>query len=399
VIGEEQVKAARMSCRILYLAGELHQGGLERQLYYLIRSLDRERYKPAIAVWNYSESDLYMAPLRALGVPIYSLANASSRLAKLSAFRRLVKELEPEVIHSTNLYVNFVASWGAFGTRAVAVGSVRNAFAWSKRTAGPLVGRLGGRWPPYQICNSFGAAEEARRSRSVFAPRQVEAVRNALDLDRFRRRDLPADGPTLIVGVGYLRPAKRWERLLRAARELKRRGLDYKIRIVGGGPLRSFLETQAQQLDVVDRVELVPHTDDIPGLLAQASFLTHTADFEGCPNAVMEAMACGRAVVATDAGDVPRLVDDGRTGFVVPRSDEPLLAERMAMLITDRELCRRMGEAGRIKAEREFGLDRLVAETLAAYHRAGWKDRLAEPRLSLQADANGEERETAVSRI
>jgi hypothetical protein len=71
----------------------------------------------------------------------------------------------------------------------------------------------------------------------------------------------------------------------------------------------------------------------------------------------------------------------------------------MAMLITDRELCRRMGEAGRIKAEREFGLDRLVAETLAAYHRAGWKDRLAEPRLSLQADADGEERETAVSRI
>ena len=125
---------------------------------------------------------------------------------------------------------------------------------------------------------------------------------------------------------------------------------------------------------MVDRVEFVPHTNDIPGLLAQAAFLTHTADNEGCPNAVMEAMACGRAVVATEAGDVPRLVDDGITGFLVRQGDEALLAERMATLITDRGLCSRMGEAARQKAERDFGLDRLVRETLAAYRKAGWKE-------------------------
>jgi glycosyltransferase involved in cell wall biosynthesis len=88
----------------------------------------------------------------------------------------------------------------------------------------------------------------------------------------------------------------------------------------------------------------------------------------------MEAMACGRAVVATDAGDVPLLVEDGKTGFVVRRGEDAALVDRMIRLITDRELCRRMGEAGRAKAEQEFGLDRLVAETLAGYRNAGWKD-------------------------
>ena len=88
----------------------------------------------------------------------------------------------------------------------------------------------------------------------------------------------------------------------------------------------------------------------------------------------MEAMACGRAVVATDVGDTPSIVDHQKTGFVVPRGDDAALVERMATLIADRELCRRMGEAGRLKAEREFGLDRLVSETLAAYRAAGWKD-------------------------
>jgi glycosyltransferase involved in cell wall biosynthesis len=108
--------------------------------------------------------------------------------------------------------------------------------------------------------------------------------------------------------------------------------------------------------------------------LANAWFLLHTSDSEGYPNVVMEAMACGRAVVATDAGDVASLVEDAKTGFVVPRGDEATLLARMVTLMTDHDLCRRMGEAGRAKAEQQFGLDRLVSETLAAYRAIGWKD-------------------------
>jgi len=112
----------------------------------------------------------------------------------------------------------------------------------------------------------------------------------------------------------------------------------------------------------VDEV-IVPR--DIPGAYGEN---------EGCLDVVMEAMACGRAVVATDAGDVPYLVEDGKAGFVVRRGDDMTLAARMATLITNLDLCQQMGEAGRARAEREFGLDRLVAETLAAYRAAGWKD-------------------------
>jgi glycosyltransferase involved in cell wall biosynthesis len=88
----------------------------------------------------------------------------------------------------------------------------------------------------------------------------------------------------------------------------------------------------------------------------------------------MEAMAAGRAVVATDAGDIPSIVDDGQSGFVVKRGDATKLVERLVTLITNRELCRKMGQAGRPKAAREFGLDRLVSETLGAYRTAGWRD-------------------------
>jgi glycosyltransferase involved in cell wall biosynthesis len=87
----------------------------------------------------------------------------------------------------------------------------------------------------------------------------------------------------------------------------------------------------------------------------------------------MEAMACGRAVVATDVGDARYLIDEGRTGFVTPRGDAAALAERIAQLITDGALCRKMGGAGRSRAEQEFGLDRMVDETLAVYRSTGWR--------------------------
>jgi len=167
---------------------------------------------------------------------------------------------------------------------------------------------------------------------------------------------------------------KRWDRLLSATAELKRRKLDFSVEFAGDGPLRKSLEQQAQALDISDRVTFRGYAHDIPLLLSHATFLVHTSDAEGSPNAVMEAMACGRAVVATDVGDVPSLVENGKTGFVVPRGDDGMLVERMTTLISNRDLCKRMGEAGRIKAEREFGLDRLASDTLAVYRAAGWED-------------------------
>ena len=102
--------------------------------------------------------------------------------------------------------------------------------------------------------------------------------------------------------------------------------------------------------------------------------LAHTSEAEGCPNVVMEAMACGRPVVATGVGDVPHLVEHGVTGFLVPPDGGRELSQSLAALLGNHELCVSMGRAARARAEREFGLDRLVGDTLHIYRSAGWSD-------------------------
>jgi glycosyltransferase involved in cell wall biosynthesis len=282
--------------------------------------------------------------------------------------------MQPEVVHSYAFYTNFAAWWATLGLKTVVIGSVRSDFYWAKRNTGLVLGRLSARWPRSQIFNSVTAAKTARCSSGLFVAKRLFVVRNGLDLRRFRDVPTSNTGRACIIGVGSLFAVKRWERLLAASAALKQQGLDFLTRLVGDGPLRKALMQRALELGIAERVEFIAHSDDIPGLLAEATLLVHTSDNEGCPNVVMEAMACGRAVVATDAGDVPLLVDDGKTGFIVRRGDDATLVTRMETLITDRNLCRRMGEAGRAKAEREFGLGRLVAETLAAYRAIGWKD-------------------------
>jgi glycosyltransferase involved in cell wall biosynthesis len=361
-----------MKCRLLYLVGQLAPGGAERELYNLLQVMDRELYKPAIVVWNFSEDDVFVSRFHALGIPLYSLPSNVSSALKLIAFRRLVKKLKPEVVHSFTFFTNFIAYWGANGICPVHIGSIQSDFIRDKKKNGSLVGRLSARWPRIQICNSIMGAENVKRSISLFVPKYTHVVRNGVDLNRFPMSPVPNHGKIRIIGVGSLLPVKRWDRLITASATLKQRGLDFSLDIVGEGPLRQPLEQQVRDLGLSDRVKLIGYAEDIPQLMSCATFLTHTSEIEGNPNVIAEAMACGRAVVAMEAGDIPYLVDDDKTGFVVPNGNREKLVERMTTLIRDPNLCRRMGEAARAKAEREFTLERVVTEHLSVYRHAGW---------------------------
>lgn len=360
-----------MKCRLLYLVGQLGLGGLERQLYYLLETMDREQYKPAVIVWNYSEEDTYVRPIQALGVPLHFLPTRLPAALKLKALRRLVRQLSPEVLHSYSFYTNFAAYYATLGSKVIRIGSIRGNLYSARRNSGWVLGRLSARWPATKICNSLATKKTGEQCTGLFKPGNLHLVSNRLDINRFKYFPIAQAKPVLL-SIGRLCPEKRWDRLFRSLSLVVSRGLDFSIQLVGDGPLRDELETQVRNLGLEKFVQFLGIRQDIPALLQGSNFLVHTAESEGCPNVVMEAMACGRAVVAMDAGDIPYLVEDGKTGFVVRQGDEKALAERIAMLINDHELCGLMGKRGRAKSEHEFSLDTLVVETLEVYQGVGW---------------------------
>lgn len=361
-----------MNCRLLYIMGDLGEGGAERQLYLLLKGMDRQRFRPQLVVWRFCEDDQHASLIRALDVPIHGFPATLSATTKIRRLRQLVLQLKPQVVHSYIFFLNVAAHYAAYGTNTIAIGSVRCDFVSERKEAGLLLGNLSARWPRNQICNSFSAWQCAERSSGPFTPGRLFVIRNGLDIEAARWTPIPIGKKVSVVGIGSLVHRKRWDRLLAAAFELKKRRFAFSVQIVGEGPSRRALEEQTRSLGLEDCVEFSGHRVDIPALLANSTFLAHTSDAEGYPNVLMEAMAAGRPVVTSDAGEASFLVEDGKTGFVVRRGDSEALVERLATLIADPSLCRQMGEAGWAKALKEFSLDRLVNETFLAYESAGW---------------------------
>ncbi len=361
-----------MRCRLLFLTPQLGVGGLERQLLGLLGSLDRNRYRPGVVVWNYDETERYVAELRNLDVPVVGLTG-TSRWSKLRELRRLVVDLSPEVVHSYSFYANAAVAYACRHTRALAVGSMRGDYVHDVAESGPILGRLSGRFPRHQVANSWRAAENVDGAMGPFVPRDLQVVPNGVDLRAFAPAPRPAGGPVTIAGVGSLIEVKNWSVLLPLASGWAADGLDVRLRIAGEGSGRSALAAQVERLGVGGSVELVGLVDDVPAFLAESDLLVHVSTREGMPNAVLEAMAAGRPVVAFDSGDVRRLVDDGESGYVVPVGAVDQLDARIRLLLGDQVERRRMGETARQKAE-SFSSTELAGRMLDAYRRFGWRD-------------------------
>lgn len=364
----------KSGCRLLYVVGQLGLGGQERQLSYLLRAMDYKYYRPAVVIWNFSSADVYAQEIAQLGIPIYTFPEKSSSHEKLRRLRVLVKRLNPELIHSYSFFTNFPVWWSTLGTKAIPIGSIRNNFVNDRRLAGRVFGLLSAGWPDRQICNSAAAERAAATACWPFKPQRLQIVRNGLDITTFTPRLTSQEKKLPLLAIGRLFPEKRWDRLITAVSLLASTGETLRVRLAGDGPLFQPLNAQAKRLGVDHLIEFLGPRRDIGELLVDSRFLVHTAVEEGCPNVVMEAMACGLPVIAMDAGDISHLMEDGLTGFVVPQDDQETLANRMRQLLNNDELCVSMGQAAREKAEREFSLDRLVKETLNAYRLAGWSD-------------------------
>ena len=173
-----------------------------------------------------------------------------------------------------------------------------------------------------------------------------------------------------IVCVGSLEEKKGQTYLVEACRILKDRGLDFVCHLIGDGQTRPMLEAQIRRdkLENVVRLEGGQPRDAVLKMLNQAdvvalpSIRTKSGKMEGIPVALMEPLACEVPVVSTRTSGIPELVEDGKTGLLVPPEDSVALADALQRLANDPELGRRMGEAGREKVLREFDLGKTTAK-------------------------------------
>ncbi len=214
------------------------------------------------------------------------------------------------------------------------------------------------------VANSRGLADLAARSAGAVPIRMIP---NGVDAARFApAEELSREGPVRLVFVGRLVRQKGLDVLLEALARLPEEAC-FEATIIGDGPLRADLAAMAARLGLAAKVRFAGWVSraDMPETLRHADAFVFPSRDEGMPNAVLEAMASGLAVAATRIAGNEELVEEGRTGFLVPPDDAAALTAVVARLVADRNLCWRLGQAGREKVVREYSW-RVVAEAYAA---------------------------------
>ena len=131
--------------------------------------------------------------------------------------------------------------------------------------------------------------------------------------------------------------------------------------------MRPALERQVQELGVGGLVEFLGHREDVPQVLADTDIFVLPSRTEAFPNVLLEAMATGLPVVASDVGGIPELVEDGRNGLLVPVGDAQALAAAIVRLMAEPQLADALGEAARLAIESRYSFDRMVSAFEALY--------------------------------
>jgi glycosyltransferase involved in cell wall biosynthesis len=216
---------------------------------------------------------------------------------------------------------------------------------------------------------------------SGVAAAKIRTIANGIDVEPFERA-LPSpalnfDGNKVIGMVARLDLQKGFECLLRAAHQLCGIFPALKVVIAGEGPDRQAIENMIQRFGLQSSVILAGHHSDMPGIYAAIDIFVLPSLNEGLPMTILEAMAASKPVIATRVGAIPSVIKEGETGLLVDPGDADGLRDALARLLSDSDLCQRLGAAGHDWVRRNY-----TSEAMAMKYRQMYGEVLGVPAIA-----------------
>ena len=304
--------------------------------------------------------------------------NPMHDLKSLQTLKRLMKGLRPDIVHNVTAKPIF------YGTQAARVSGVRGVvnsvsgfgYAYSSRSRLLLRGLLNAAYErSFRPANVTIVVQNSEDRAAVLRlcpaaeSRTRLIVGSGVDLTEFQVTPEPDATPTVLLPGRLLREKGIYE-FAAAAAELRRSGLDARFLLAGKlDPLNrgALTAAQVQELCASSGLDWLGECTDMPQRMSQANIVCLPSYREGAPKALVEACAAGRAVVTTDTPGCREIVHAGENGLLVPARDATALAAAIRRLIENPDLRHRMGVAGRVRAESEFGIERVVHRHLEIY--------------------------------
>lgn len=351
--------------KILFHINSLGKGGAERVVSVLSRYFAEDGYEVVIVtLWRAGEEYELSKAVRRIDLGELAAGRLGGRrllaLRRFTDLRSVIRREQPGIVISFCVKANFRSAFAMLGMRTPLLVSVRND---PKTDYAPHAGAT--KWMEKKACGCVFQTEEARQFFSPDFQKKSRVIWNPIDekyllarregeRQKAENNKRHADGRNRIVTVGRISRQKNHMLLLRAFCRIKDQFPDMVLQIYGEegeSGVKEELESYMADKRLEERVLFMGQNSSLEKELREAALFVLPSDYEGMPNALMEAMVLGLPVIATDCpcGGVAALIEDGVSGLLVPVGDEDRLAEAMARLLGERELARSMAEnAGKV---------------------------------------------------
>lgn len=369
--------------RVLHVITILNPGGAENHLLSLSRGLLARGYQIEVAYLKEGYGGL--APtFESSGIPVHPLHMRA--WGDVSAFLRLVhlpRTRQYDIIHT---HLPRADLYGAIAARVTGIPTVISTKHSESFSVTSPLGELTGRLAERYISHSIAISDHLRRfylkERIAVCPEHISTVHyglsvkdfvdgiNLLEARRCVRAGLGIAPEALVVGtVTRLVPEKPNAYLLQAFAMLRPQIRQAHLLIVGHGRQREELEALAAELEIERDVTFAGFRRDVAAVMASLDVFVLNSVREAFGLVLLEAMALAKPVVATRAGAIPEIVEDGKTGILVPVRDTQALAAAILELLRDPHRRHAMGEKGFERVGREFSVEKMVEKTEEIYRR------------------------------
>jgi glycosyltransferase involved in cell wall biosynthesis len=362
--------------RVLKFLTNFNIGGTERQFVQLVQQMDLDRFDLHLSC--FSRIGDFFPLVQSRGLPLKEIAirklyNPFTWLKQLQ-FARYLRWNRFQVVHTYGFYPNsFAVPAARLAGVPVIIASIRDTgevLEPNKRHVQKAICRMA-------TCVLANAdAVRTQLVRDGYDANKLAVIRNGIDLPRLDRRErggrirqelgIAEDSPIVAV-LGRVNDMKGIEYFLDAVPSILSSYPKAQFLVVGDGPARETLESYARNKGLGRAVIFTGARMDVPEILKEVSISVLPSLSEGLSNVLIESMAAGVAVVATDVGGNPEIVDDTVTGLLVPPRDAGQLARSILFLLKNPEYAARMGSAGRERIQCRFSMERAVHETQQLY--------------------------------
>jgi glycosyltransferase involved in cell wall biosynthesis len=363
--------------RVVQLLATGSSGGAQEHVFNLLTRVDRERYEVSICSLTAGPATRRM---ERAGIPVCIIDEPDDGAA-IEAVAAHLAAVRADVVHAHMYRAEVVATqaaWrlGASGRRRPFVISTVHSSRIRSDEDRDLIRRLTPRMD-HLIAVSKAIVHKIEDEGRVGAP--VSLIYNGVDLERYAAQDacctlheeygIRASAP-LVGVVARLEPEKGHPTLIEAWPAVLAAVPDAHLLVVGEGSRREALEAQADELGVLGRVIFSGRRDDVPAVTAALDVAVLPSYREAQGLSILEAMALSRPVVASAVGGIPEMIEDGRTGLLVPPHDAPALATAITRLLTDHPLADMLARAGHDLVYDQFCVEQMVRSVETIYDEA-----------------------------